>query len=126
MDTDSLYLALSEEKLEDVIVPQKRAEWDQLRSKDCNDNFTANATDNFFPRTCCNTHKKHDKREPVSSKKSLDVQKCFVSVAKHIVVMINRLTSTSLAAKDSIKEYWKTVAMDRCQSIEKCWRNLLI
>ena len=49
MDTDSFYLTLSEENLEDVIVPQKRAEWDQLRSKDCNDNFTANATDNFFP-----------------------------------------------------------------------------
>ena len=64
MDTDSLYLALSEENLEDVILPEKRAEWDQLRSKDCTDNFTANATDNYFPRTCCNAHKKHDKREP--------------------------------------------------------------
>ena len=49
MDTDSLCLALSEEKLKDVILPEKRAEWDQLRSKDCTDNFTANATDNFFP-----------------------------------------------------------------------------
>ena len=51
MDTDSLYLALSEENLEDVNVnvPEKRAEWDQLRSKYCNDNFTANATDNFSP-----------------------------------------------------------------------------
>ena len=55
----------------------------------------------------------------VSSKKSLDVHKCCVSVAKHIVVMINRLTSTSLAAKDSIKEHWKTVAMDQWQSIAK-------
>ena len=64
MDTDSLYLALSEEDLEDVILPEKRAEWDQLRSKGCTDNFTANATDDFFPRTCCNAHKKHDKREP--------------------------------------------------------------
>ena len=63
MDTDSLYLALSEENLEDVILPEKRAEWNQIRSKDCTDNFTANATDNFFPRTCCNIHKKHDKRE---------------------------------------------------------------
>ena len=62
MDTDSLYLALSEENLEDVILPGKRAEWEQLRSKDCTDNFTANATDDFFPRTCCNAHKKHDKR----------------------------------------------------------------
>ena len=49
MDTDSLYLALSEENLEKVILPKKRAEWDQLRSKDCTDNFTANATDIFSP-----------------------------------------------------------------------------
>ena len=55
---------MSEENLEDVIIPEKRAEWDQLRSKDCNDNFTANATDNFSHRTCCNAQKKHDKREP--------------------------------------------------------------
>ena len=64
MDTDSLYLALSEENLEDVILPEKRAEWSQLRSKDCTDSFTANGTDSCFPRTCCNVHKKHDKREP--------------------------------------------------------------
>ena len=49
MDTDSLYLALSEENLEDVILPEKRAEWEQLRSKDCTDNFTANVTDIFPP-----------------------------------------------------------------------------
>ena len=64
MDTDSLYLALSEENLEDVILPEKRAEWEELRFKDCTDNFTATATDNFFSRTCCNTHKEHDKRKP--------------------------------------------------------------
>ena len=64
MGTDSFYLALSKQNLEDVFVPEKRAEWDQLRCKNCNDNFTAKATDTFFPRTCCNTHKKHDKREP--------------------------------------------------------------
>ena len=34
MDTDSLYLALSEELLEDVILPEKRAKWDQLHSED--------------------------------------------------------------------------------------------
>ena len=64
MDTDSLYIAFSEEVLEDVILPEKRAEWDQLRSKDCTDIFTAIATDKFFPRTCCIAHKEHDKREP--------------------------------------------------------------
>ena len=61
------------------------------------------------------------KESQVFSKKSLDVQKCCVSVAKHIVVMINRLTSTSLPAKDSTKDRWKSVAMvDQCQSIAKC------
>ena len=64
MDTDSLYLAVSEENLQDVILPKKRADRDQFRSKNCTDKFTANATDNFFPRTCCNAHSKHDKREP--------------------------------------------------------------
>ena len=65
------------------------------------------------------------RESPVSSKKSLDVQKCCASVAKHFVIMLNRLTSTSLAAKDSKKEHWKTLAMDYCQSIAKCWTNPL-
>ena len=64
MDTASLYIALLEENFEDVILPKKRAEWKQLRSKNCTNNFTANATDKFSPRTCCNVLKKHDKREP--------------------------------------------------------------
>ena len=70
-DTDSLYLALSQENLEDVIVPEKRAEWNQILSKDSPDNFTANANDNFFSRTCCNVHKKHNKREPGLFKEEL-------------------------------------------------------
>ena len=63
-DTDSLYLALSEENLEDVFLPGKQAEWDQIRSKGSTDKFTSNATDKFFPRTCCNVHKEHGKRKP--------------------------------------------------------------
>ena len=63
-DTDSLYLALSEENLKDIILPEKRNEWEAIRSRDCTNSFTAKATGNFFPRTCCTTHKKHDKREP--------------------------------------------------------------
>ena len=62
MDTDFFYLALSGEKLEDVVLPEKRAEWDQLRSEDCSDNFTVIPTENCFTGTCCTAHKKH-KRE---------------------------------------------------------------
>ena len=64
MDTYSLYFALSEENLEDVILSEKRNEWEALRSRDCTDSFTANATGNFFPRTCCTAHKKLEKTEP--------------------------------------------------------------
>ena len=60
----------------------------------------------------------------VSSKKNLVVQKSCVSVAKHIVVMMSVLKSTSLAAKDSIKEHWKSVAMvGQLQSIAKLWKK---
>ena len=71
MDTDFIHIDLSEEDLEDAILPQRRVEWDQLRYKDCTDNFTANATDSFFPKTCCNAQKKHDKREPGLFKEEL-------------------------------------------------------
>ena len=64
MDTDSLYLALSEENLEDYILPQRRSEWEAIRLRDCTDSFTANASSKFFPRTCCTAHKNHNKREP--------------------------------------------------------------
>ena len=64
MDTDPLYLALSKENLEDFILTEKRDKWNAMLSGDCTDTFSANATDNFFLRKCCNTHKKHNKREP--------------------------------------------------------------
>ena len=64
IDTDSLYLALSEKKLYDCIRQESKAEWKLMRTEDRKDGFTANATTNFFPGTYCTTHKKHDKREP--------------------------------------------------------------
>ena len=116
MDTDSLYLALSEENLEDVTLPEKRAEWSQLRSED---NFTAIATNNFFPRTCCNVHKKHDKREPGLFKGEFRCTEMLLLCSKTYCCYDKR-TSSSSAAKDSIKEHWKSVAMvDQCQNFAK-------
>ena len=64
MDTDSLFLTLAHENLYDCIRPAKKQEWEALRQQDCNDSFQADAIQNFFPRTCCSKHKKHNKREP--------------------------------------------------------------
>ena len=103
MDSDSLYLALSEEILEDIILPEKRNEWEAIRSRDCTDSFTTNATGNVSPRRCCSAHKKHDKGEPGLLKKSSGVAKCCACVAKYIVATIERVTSTNSIARDSIK-----------------------
>ena len=103
MDTNSLYLALSEEILEDVILPKKRAEWDQLRSKDCIDDFTAIATVIFFPRTRCNVDKKHDKREPRLFREEFGCAEMFCRCSKTFCCYDKETISTSLAAKDSIK-----------------------
>ena len=64
MDTDSLNLALLEENLENIIFSRKGNEWEAIRSRDCTDSFTAIATGNFFPGTCCTAHMKNDKKEP--------------------------------------------------------------
>ena len=48
MDTDSLFLALSEKKLHDCIREESKAEWELMRTEDCKDDFTANATTNFL------------------------------------------------------------------------------
>ena len=64
MDTDSLYLALSEKEFCDCIREEFKVEWELRRTEVWKDDFTANATTNFFPRTCCTEHQKHDKREP--------------------------------------------------------------
>ena len=63
MEANSLYLALAEIKLEYCIKLEMTVEWQRLQSDDCVDSFTADAVANFFPRTCCVKHKKHDKRD---------------------------------------------------------------
>ena len=49
MDSDSMYLALAEKKLEDCIKPEMRAEWQRLQSNECVDSVTADAVAIFSP-----------------------------------------------------------------------------
>ena len=64
MDTDSLYLALTENDITDCIRQYKLGEWTVIRKEDCRNTFEADSLRNFFPRTCCSTHSQLDKREP--------------------------------------------------------------
>ena len=116
MDTDSLYLAVSQENLEDIILPEKRNEC----SRDCTDGFTANATGNFFPRTCCTAHKKHDKREPRLFKEELRCSEMLCLCSKTYCCYDRKSNKYKVSSKGLKIELWKTVEVDLCQSIVKC------
>ena len=98
MDTDSLYLALSEENLDEVILPEKQDEWNAMLSGVCTDTSTANATDTFFPLKCCNTNMirlNTIRGTKVSLRKNLDVQKCCFYAVRGNLAMIEIVTRTS-------------------------------
>ena len=123
MDTGFLYLALSEENLEYSIQIEKRNEWEAIHSRYCTDSFTANATGNFSQEHVVLLTRNMIRESRDYLKKSSYIQKSCVCVAKPIVATIERVTSTNSVARDSIKELWKTVEMDPCQSIAKFWRR---
>ena len=56
-------MALSGKESYDCIREESKVEGESMRREGCKDDFTANATTNFFPGTCWAKHKKHDKRE---------------------------------------------------------------
>ena len=64
MDTDSLYLALSEENFQDVFFPKNELNGTSYVLK-VELITLLQMQPTFSPRTCCNAHRKHDKREPV-------------------------------------------------------------
>ena len=66
MDTDSLYMALSKERIAKIIRPEMQTLWYWMRQSDCSNNFAANSSSNFFPRECCNKHANFDKRTSAS------------------------------------------------------------
>ena len=64
MDRDSFYQAVAHDPLEYCIKPDMRENWNNIRMNDCSKTFAAYSSNNFYPRTCCFKHIKHDKREP--------------------------------------------------------------
>ena len=119
MDTDSLYLALAETNLYDCIQEDKKEVWEFLRSEDCNDNFVADYSGNFFPRAVKST-RNTTRENRVFSRRNSGVQKCCVSVARPIVAMMPSRTSIISAAKVSTSEHLRTAVMGPWPSIKKC------
>ena len=120
MDTSSLYLALAEKKLEDFICPEKRTEWEQMRSKDYNVCFTADAVTNFFPWMRCDKHEKHGKRAPgLFKEKFRCTEMLWLCEKKHTAATPLPLTTTNSATEDSKSEYWSRGVMAFWKSIAR-------
>ena len=67
MDTDSLYIALSEDKLVDSVMPHMKKSFDTLLNGHCNNLVYApsvHQSNYYLTRTCCAEHSKHDSRTP--------------------------------------------------------------
>ena len=96
-DTDSLYLALSEKEMYDCIREESETEWELMRTEDCKDDFTANATS--FLKPAAQNILIMINENLVFSKRSFAVRKCCVYAAKPIVVMTTILSNTNSAAK---------------------------
>ena len=125
MDTDSLYLALAQQSLEDCIKPEMRETWINVRKDDCSNNFSANSSSNFFPRTCCNERN-------ISSmiSENLDFSKrnfvaliLFVCAVKIIAASIRKQKRSSLVAKVSTKELWRKLAQNHWKNTEEFLRK---
>jgi hypothetical protein len=61
MDTDSSYMCISEENIEDAVKPEMKAYYQNQLTGFCRDDAP---NDRWLPRTCCEKHIKYDKRLP--------------------------------------------------------------
>jgi hypothetical protein len=62
-DTDSIYIAISGQTIEDILKPEMRERFHKDLYGHC-DEDKISATTYFFPRKCCHKHEKFDNREP--------------------------------------------------------------
>ena len=80
-----------------------------------------NETDNFFPGTCFNTHRRQDKRGPgLTLKKDLDVQKCCVRLClwkKTYCCFDEKSKKSKFSTKGVKNDGQKTVSVEPFQGI---------
>ena len=126
MDTDSLYIAMSEKSIREIIKPNMKEVWNLLRSSDCKDTFQADNVGNFFPRECCTSHNKHDQRTPGLFKEEFRCTEmvalcsktycCFNEPHKNVKISCKGLNQCSLINDNPLEKY-KSVLFDQEQIV---------
>ena len=90
MDTDSLYMALGDDKVEELIRPEMKIIWEMNRENDCRDDLRADEHYIFFPQTVVSSIGNSIRGHLDFSKKILDVLRPLLFVLKLIVALMNR------------------------------------
>ena len=95
--------------------------WNQLRARDCRDDFKADNIANFFPRECCASHNRHDQRTPGLFKESSAAQMvalgsktycCFDEDVRNVKLSCEGLNKCSLINDNPLQKY-KSVLFDK-------------
>ena len=100
MDTYSLFLALVEGNLDECILLSKPAEWIEMRSKDCRDNFRADGKKTSSTVLAALNIRNMTRENQYCSRRSSDAPTCYACVVKPIAVTIVKNKSISLQVKD--------------------------
>ena len=93
MDTDSLYLALVDENLEECILLEKKFQCTQIRRNDRRDVFIANEKQNFSHLHAALFIKSMINENQDYSKKNFAKLKCCACAARRVAAMIVRVRS---------------------------------
>ncbi len=94
MDTDSAYMAISAESLEDVIKPEMVHEYRRGLKGMCDDRIR-DANSRWLPRTCCDKHSNFDRRVPGLFKTEFEGQEMVGLCSKTYVVAGDNQTKFS-------------------------------
>ncbi len=104
MDTDSAYMALTKESLMDFIPEAVKESWGHEPHK-------------FFPRECCDEHKKYDRRKP-------GLMKQEISSAQEMICLCSKTYAVQKASGE-IKFSAKGVQSSRVENAKKDMLNVL-
>ena len=104
MDTDSSYMEISGQTLDDVIKPSKKAQYLQTLEGNCSDfvQFKPDNKTNFLPHRCCAKHNMFDQKTPGLFKKEYEGHE-MVSLSSKMYAAENREEEATKQFKFSSK-----------------------
>ena len=84
MDNYDIYMALIEEKFDEIIRPERRSFWCLMRQSGCADIFAANSIRTSSPRKYCNRCADFDKKTPAVELTRLTITYCYTAFVKFL------------------------------------------